>query len=294
MRRFLLLSGIFAVNCAIADDTRHRSPSPTSVIEDSMCIPELNGEGYLHVDEDVSGLIIEVVGSDGTSVARYDAGTEIEDISVLGTYAAPSANNVRVSPDGLGGDCTQMMFADAVYAGQEWVTIRVTDGQTTIMDFARFVYLDGITSRMTGLPNLTTFASVSDDLNVVLTAGAGNDGAYPPGSLVRILDDDTSDECSATVNAYTGATKAMEFRPYASGQTAACEDMSLDADDIIYIYDADSPGDAEYAQVLLDEFDGNAGVKLEANAVKDSTIEDNAIGDDVWSTTQASQATPGS
>jgi len=30
-----------------------------------------------------------------------------------------------------------MMFADAVYAGEDWVTISVSDGQVTIMDFHR-------------------------------------------------------------------------------------------------------------------------------------------------------------
>ena len=97
---FLLLLSL----ASFADDARERGANPTSVIEDSMCIPEINGQGYLHVDEDVSGLIIEVVGVDGTSVARYDDGTEIEDIAVLGTYAAPTASNVRVSPANLDRD----------------------------------------------------------------------------------------------------------------------------------------------------------------------------------------------
>ena len=60
---------------------------------------------------------------------------------MIGTYAAPSANNVRVSPQNAsGGDCTQMMFADAVYANQDHITITVSDGQTTIMDYTRTVY----------------------------------------------------------------------------------------------------------------------------------------------------------
>jgi len=128
---------------ALADDFRNRLPNPTSVIEESMCIPELNGEGCLHVDEDVAGLIIQVYGADGVLVALYDADTEIEDIAVIGTYAAPTASNVRVSPQAASGaDLTQMMFADAVYDSQPQVTICVSDGQTTIMDFCRFVDTD--------------------------------------------------------------------------------------------------------------------------------------------------------
>lgn len=152
-------------------DFRYRAANPTSVIEDAMCIPELNGEGFLHVDEDVSGLVIAVVGDDGAQVALYDAGTEFEDVAAPGTgaYTAPSANNVRVSPSGIaGGDCTEMQFADAVYNGQQWVTIKVSDGQSTIMDFERLVYLnfgtnaamvqnveDGISNA--DLPNNTEF-----------------------------------------------------------------------------------------------------------------------------------------
>jgi len=101
-----------------ADDVRWRSVG-TSVIEDSMCIPELVGEECLHVDEDHASLVIKVIGADGTTIATYDAGTELEDIAAIGTYAAPSANNVRVSPQANGGsDLTQMMFADAVYSGE--------------------------------------------------------------------------------------------------------------------------------------------------------------------------------
>jgi len=90
-KRLFLLSLILLAGLASADE-RWRS-TKTSVIEDSMCIPLLDGTGYLHVDEDVSGLIIQVVGADGTSVALYDVATELEDIAVIGTYAAPSANN---------------------------------------------------------------------------------------------------------------------------------------------------------------------------------------------------------
>lgn len=125
----------------LADDTRNRE-FMVSVIEDSMCIPALDGQGCLHVDEDVAGLVIKVIGDDGTTVATYDAGTEIEDIAAIGTYATPSASNVRVSPQANGGaDLTQMMFADSVYSGQQWVTITVSDGQTTIMDYTRTVFI---------------------------------------------------------------------------------------------------------------------------------------------------------
>lgn len=140
MKRLLLL--MLLTFPALADDTRDRGTNPASVIEDSMCIPGITGQGCLHVDEDVANLVINVIAPDGTNIAVYDAGTEIEDISVIGTYAAPSANNVRVSPQAnSGSDYTQMMFADSVFNGQEYVIISVSDGESTIMDFERKVVL---------------------------------------------------------------------------------------------------------------------------------------------------------
>jgi hypothetical protein len=133
MKRLLLL--LFLPLVATAEDVRNIEVT-ASVILESVCVPALDGQGFLHLDEDISGLVIRVSGEDGTLVALYDSATEIEDIAVLGTYAAPSANNVRVSPQNAsGGDCTQMMFADAIWAGQKRVTITITDGQTTIMDW---------------------------------------------------------------------------------------------------------------------------------------------------------------
>lgn len=160
---FLLLMALPALAFG---DIRYRSEDPTSVIEDSVCVAsKTTPETFLHVDEDVSGLIVNIVGADGTSVGLYDAGAELEDIAVLGTYAAPSANNVRVSPDTLGGDCTQLMFADSVYAGQSHVVIRISDGGTTIMDFDRYVYLDGLTSDDLGLLYKSDIGTVNSQID---------------------------------------------------------------------------------------------------------------------------------
>jgi hypothetical protein len=125
-----------------AEDTRTIQVT-TSVILDSVCVPAVDGQGYLHLDEDISGLVVTVRGDDGTEVALYDDPTEFEDIAVIGTYAAPSANNVRVSPQNTsGGDCTQMMFADAIWSGQKWVTIIISDAQTTLMDWKVTVIIE--------------------------------------------------------------------------------------------------------------------------------------------------------
>ncbi len=100
-----------------------------------LCVPELNGEGCLHLDEDIANLEIEVAGSDGVSDALYDVGGEIEDVAAPGTgaHTDPSANNVRVSPTGRSLDTTEFQFADAVFDGSEIKTLCVNDGETTIM-----------------------------------------------------------------------------------------------------------------------------------------------------------------
>ncbi len=241
--QYFLLVLLFFVGLGHADD-RWRDIA-TSVIEDSMCIPALNGEGFLHVDEDVSGLIIQVVGVDGTSIALFDTGTEYEDIAVLGTYAAPSANNVRVSPDALtGGDCTQMMFADAVYSGEDWIQIRVTDGQTTIMDYTRWVYLDLLTTTDLGL-FLGPFAitTVTDPTHFILPDGPSNADALnntwafieggteqcfrqiidyavgPPTVTLRAA-------CPFTV---TATTDTIEIRASASGDALAVVDSVVNS-----------------------------------------------------------------
>jgi hypothetical protein len=134
-RLFALLAGVLLVHCSHAQTVFRAGPA-TSVIV-NVCIPEINGEGFLHVDEDVSGLEIEVVNTSGVSVALYDAATEQEDVAAPGTgaWTVPSANNVRVGPDGRDLDCTELQFANGVFDDQEIRSLRISDGQLTIMDF---------------------------------------------------------------------------------------------------------------------------------------------------------------
>jgi hypothetical protein len=207
---------------AFADDTRPRGTNPTSVIEDSMCIPDISGVGCLHVDEDVSGLIVQVYGDDGVLVALYDAATEIEDIAAIGTYAAPSASNVRVSPQAASGaDYTQMMLADAVYNGQDWITISVSDGQTTILDFKRTVYLaKSLVTAQAVLDTLgrglaqvdTTIATLANQFSFTLTAGSSDDNAYNR-CTAMITDQSTAEQIAmGDIMDYTGSTKTVLLR----------------------------------------------------------------------------------
>ncbi len=250
---FLIL---MLASLSVNADDRWRG-TKTSVIEDSMCIPELNGEGYLHVDEDVTGLIIQVVGVDGTSVALFDVGTEIEDIAVLGTYAAPSANNVRVSPDALtGGDCTQMMFADAVYAGEDWIQIRVTDGQTTIMDYTRWVYLDLLTSRSTGLVlEPVAITTVTSQTVFVLPSGASNIDAY--NELTAYIVGGT-EECNKTVTDFTISPPTVTI-------DSACSFTVVDTTDTLSLYVGASGKQARDTNDLVIALPNSADINLEVD-----------------------------
>jgi hypothetical protein len=189
-----------------------------------MCIPDITGQGCLHVDEDVSGLIIQVYGDDGTLVALYDADTEIEDVAAPGTgaYTAPSANNVRVSPQAASGtDFTEMQFADAVYNGQDWITISVSDGQSTIMDFTRTVSLaKSLATAQAGLNILqrgltqrdTTIATLASQESFTLTDGSSDDNAYNR-CTAMITDQATAEQIAmGDIMDYTGSTKTVLLR----------------------------------------------------------------------------------
>ena len=149
-----------------------------------------------------------MTGSDGVNIAVYDAATEQEDIAVIGTYATPTALNVRVSPQAnSSSDFTQMMFADSVYAGQDWIVIDVTDGQTTIMDFQRFVDLRS--NARDSILVSTTIAAYTSNVDFTLTAGSTDDDAY--NNRVIVIRDVTTGEQKAVsrVRDYVGSTKQV-------------------------------------------------------------------------------------
>ena len=268
IKQFILATLVLA-SLSVNADERWRS-TKTSVIEDSMCIPLLDGTGYLHVDEDVAGLIIQVVGADGTSVALYDTGTELEDIAAIGTYAAPSANNVRVSPDALtGGDCTQMMFADAVYSGEDWIQIRVTDGQTTIMDFTRWVYLNLMTSTDAGLVlGPLAITTVTSQTELVLPSGESNDDAY--NNMTAIFTAGT-EKCQARISDYTGSGNVLFLDATANTCTGVV--TLAQTTDTVRIYAWAAPSALQTVDDELAVVDGN----VDATLTDTSTTLDNKL-----------------
>jgi len=231
MKRLYFLMLLLLPIVGVTDDDRTRNPNPTSVIEDSMCIGALDGIGCLHVDEDVANLVINVIGADGVNIAVYDVVGEQEDIAAIGTYAAPSANNVRVSPQAnAGSDLTQMMFADAVYAGEDWVTISVSDGQVTIMDFHRWVDLRSNANDLVVLTgtadsgNSTSFVDAAlteadtnywaKNIAVLFTSGTITGQAFCVVSFIPGSD---------TVNFTPAATQAVSTNTYSFIAAPACD-----------------------------------------------------------------------
>ena len=119
MKRLLLLA--LLVGTANASEV-YKVNGNTSVII-NVCIASVADPNvYIHADEDIASLAIEFLDEDGVSLGLYDAGTEIEDVAAPGTgaFTTPSANNVRVSPDGNGaGDCTEIQPPDAIFASDD-------------------------------------------------------------------------------------------------------------------------------------------------------------------------------
>lgn len=178
MRARWLVVGLALLPFTASAGPLFRVGADTSVIL-NVCLPELNGEGFLHVDEDVSGLVIQVVNSAGGSVALYDAAAEIEDVAVAGTWSAPSANNVRASPDAGSLDCTELQFADGVFDADQLYSLRISDGQATILDFtAQVVALSPMSDLSTAMQSASNAALVALALDhLMATAVTGTDVA---------------------------------------------------------------------------------------------------------------------
>ena len=193
----------------------------TSVIVDA-CISSLTGSGFLHVDEDVSGLSIEIVDEFGVSLALYDDGTEIEDVAAPGTgaWTTPSANNVRVSPDGRSQDCTEMQFADTVFAGDDIAYIKVSDGETTIKD-----YVGQITFLATEISSRASIQAELEEMKLhkfFLSSMTGTD--CTDGSYCSVL---VSDDATPDFDSYDNTTDSLEALSVTLG-TPTAADLSAD------------------------------------------------------------------
>src|ERR1700728_39365 len=138
------------------------------------------GQGLTGLTSSSSGLVISTIADNEASTTNYTAaGTTIQTITTLGTYAAPSASNCRfkeVDSTNFPG-LYEFQFADARYAvsGAKFLKVSVS-GAATLLEKEINIQLtamsvdDGVHGGMTALPNTacTTNASLP-------TSGTGTD-----------------------------------------------------------------------------------------------------------------------
>ena len=250
MKRLLLLA--LLVGTANASEV-YKVNGNTSVII-NVCIASVADPNvYIHADEDIASLAIEFLDEDGVSLGLYDAGTEIEDVAAPGTgaFTTPSANNVRVSPDGNGaGDCTEIQPPDAIFASDDIVRLRISDGGTTLLDFDEQITLLAT--------EISTRASIQAELEemklhkLALSAVTGSD--ITDNSVLAYL---VSDDATADWDSYNNQTDSLEAQSNLIGSPIA--DIATDLAAVDSAVDANS---GDLADILVQV--GTAGDGLTA------------------------------
>ena len=103
-------------------------PSPANVMFRRKLLSILNGQGLTGLVFNTSGLIISTIQNDEATATPYTVGAgNIETISTLGTYAAPTSGKCRFKEV----DATnhpglyEFQFADARFAGADKVVVSV-------------------------------------------------------------------------------------------------------------------------------------------------------------------------
>ena len=80
---------------------------------------------YSSLSSEDAGLVIRLRSSDGTVLLTYDATGEIEALAALDTWAAPSANNIRVLVQENG--CYQLAPAANTFDVGDYMALTITD-----------------------------------------------------------------------------------------------------------------------------------------------------------------------
>ena len=118
------------------------SESHDSIIKD-VCLHDVatGTTRYTSLTSEDSGLVIRLRSSDGSVSLLYDATGEIEALAVLDTWAAPSANNIRILVQANG--CYQLAPAANTFDVGNWVFLTIADSSSpAFMDYeARIVFL---------------------------------------------------------------------------------------------------------------------------------------------------------
>ena len=186
-----------------------------------------------------AGLKVTLTSSDHATQLLYDVATELETIATLGTWVAPSANNVRFDDDTTNG-CYELQFAANSFENgtSALLTIEDTSSPTFLDRELRihvrakewFDLLDGtttlLTSKQTGLMRGTTIATVNSTTEWILTAGASNNDAY--NNACAVLEGGTETD-EVDVLDYVGGTLTLTVSEAPSFTVAVADDIRIHA-----------------------------------------------------------------
>ena len=219
MKRLLLLA--LLVGTANASEV-YKVNGNTSVII-NVCIASVADPNvYIHADEDIANLVVEFLDEEGVSLGLYDDATEIEDVAAPGTgaFTTPSANNVRVSPDGNAVDCTEIQPPDAIFASDDIVRLRISDGGTTLLDFD-----EQITLLATEISTRASMQAELEEMKLHKAFLSSMDGTdCTDGAFCSVL---VSDDATPDFDSYDNTTDSLEALSVILGTPAA---TSLAAD----------------------------------------------------------------
>jgi len=190
-----------------------------------------------NITSEDAGLKITLTSNDHATQLLYDVAGEIETITTLGTWAAPTASNVRFKVDSVNG-CYEFQFAANSFEDGTAATLTIEDTSTptfldedlTIQIWASgfFDLLNGTTSLMTsrqaGNVLETTIVSAAVPTAPTLTAGASNDDAYNNMTAVFV---GGTEECERQVTDYAQVTKTLTIRSACPFTLAAADTVRI-------------------------------------------------------------------
>jgi hypothetical protein len=193
----------------------------TSIILRVVCQQDTTGSnpgyGFTGLSNTTSGLNISTIADNEASATSYtSAGSTIQTIATLGTYAAPSASDCRfakVDDTNLPG-LVEIQLANARFAVSNAKSLIVfITGVTGMMQCRVVIPLrsvnpyDGVHGGMSALPNTACTTNAS-----LLTSGTGTDQLSVASGLVNVGKiNGVSTSSVTTVSTYIGSTQALTF-----------------------------------------------------------------------------------
>lgn len=188
-------------------------------------------------------------------------------LSKNGGNMAQKNDDTACTHDELGMYACPLNTTDTNTAGILTVTIGeagtlVWSRDYTVLGVDEYDRLTGAVAQLsaahTGLSLLTTVDTVTGQEELILTAGASNDDAYPEGATVRISGG--TEVCETTVTDYVGSTKSLHI--------VACPFTVAEDDEVLVYVGASGPGMAA-ANSRLITVDGKADNIVDATSALD-------------------------